>query len=138
MSTSSTPAESRSFERWRTSMATLTGMGRIRSPNEPGALQTEEDRATMESHWNRCEAWKKSLMTDSKAVTSNRRRTYTRSNDRIHAQTPRLVWLSFQLFRHSMSPMSGNNGWRVFTRAWYSTMSKSVLLEKAHGGHAGA
>jgi hypothetical protein len=146
MSSTSTKAEQRSFENWRVSMASLTGMGRIRSPNESVVQENEEDRATLESHWNRCEAWKKSLMTDSELPLRTldplpiRKRggNDARPDDRVHAQASRPVRLPLQLLRHSMSPMSRNYRRRFLTRTRHLIMSKPLLLEEAYGGYVSA
>lgn len=51
------------FEQWRKSMAQFTGLGL--SDSEQAERQRRLELQTLEKDWDRCEGWKKELMTTS-------------------------------------------------------------------------
>ncbi|KAK1927131.1 peptidase M76 family-domain-containing protein [Papiliotrema laurentii] len=60
------------FEDWRSSMSTRTGLGKKNPADltpEQAAQEAEAERKVLERDWNRCEKWKKALMTNSPMVT---------------------------------------------------------------------
>jgi inner membrane protease ATP23 len=52
------------FERWRSGLAQLTGLGL--SPEEVKVRDQRLAHERMETDWNRCESWKNGLMKTSK------------------------------------------------------------------------
>jgi hypothetical protein len=57
------------FEDWRSSMSTMTGLGKKNPADltpEQAAQEAEAERKVLERDWNRCEKWKKALMTNSR------------------------------------------------------------------------
>ncbi|WWC71559.1 mitochondrial inner membrane protease ATP23 [Kwoniella pini CBS 10737] len=51
---------SKEFEKWRISLSNLTGLG---------LTNEEKERIIMEKDWNKCEKWKKNLITNSPMIT---------------------------------------------------------------------
>ncbi|CAK9784173.1 unnamed protein product [Cutaneotrichosporon oleaginosum] len=61
-----TPASVPGFESWRRSLAHLTGLGL--SDDERLLRDKEEERRRLEKDWDKCERWKKEMMTRSPII----------------------------------------------------------------------
>ncbi|WWC63304.1 mitochondrial inner membrane protease ATP23 [Kwoniella dejecticola CBS 10117] len=59
--------DSLAFERWRMSLSNFTGLGL--TPEQKIQREEEKERSVLERDWNKCEKWKRTLMTNSPMIT---------------------------------------------------------------------